>query len=146
MDTLKIIIICISVVAILVMAVIFMHKIKNGKKAYQPVKPTPVESSSSGSSIQSTSSSVSRRQSTSSKRYGPLGRSTKLATTGSYKPPKLKPMPSIPGSAPETPPKTKAVLPPLPNEPPTNIGKSYPIDIPQQQPSSRTPTPKGSPY
>ena len=46
MDTLKIIIICISVVAILVMAVIFMYKIRNSKKAYQPVEPTPVESSS----------------------------------------------------------------------------------------------------
>ena len=156
MDTLKIIIICISVVAILVMAVIFMYKIRNSKKAYQPVEPTPVESSSSVSSIQSTSSSVSRRQSrrqsTSSKSYGPLGKSTMLATTRSYKPPKFKPeisLPPIPGStgssASETPPETKAVSPPLPDEPPPNIGKSYPIDSPQRQPSSRTSTPKGSP-
>jgi len=36
------------------------------------------------------------------------------------------------------------LYPPLPDEPPPNNGKSYPIVIPQQQPLSRTPTPKGS--
>ena len=107
---------------------------KNSKNTYQPIWLT------SGNS----------RQKTSSKNYGPLGQSTMLSTTRSYKPPKFQPefnLPPIPGSSesstPNTPPEIKTAAHLLPIEP--NIRKNYPVDIPSyQQPTPYIPTPRAS--
>jgi hypothetical protein len=118
-------IICVSFIVVLIIIVIIIYKMRNSENTYQSIWLT------SGNS----------RQKTSSKNYGPLGQSTMLSTTRSYKPPKFQPefnFPPIPGSSESstsnTPPKSNVVAHLLPIQ--LNIKKIYPVDIPSyQQPS-----------
>jgi len=134
MDTYTITIICVSFFVFFIIIGFIIYKMKNSKNTYQPIWLT------SGNS----------RQKTSSKNYGPLGQSTMLSTTRSYKPPKFQPefnLPPIPGSSesstPNTPPEIKTAAHLLPIEP--NIRKNYPVDIPSyQQPTPYIPTPRAS--